>query len=92
MLLLATLPLRCTRAPTALPGPPPTPPTAVAGLEGDIGKLLATARAVQQQYSIRPAGGEQAVEQPPKEGGDAAAAAADPPPGGDVAMREAGQI
>lgn len=63
----------------------------MAGLEGEIGKLLAAARAVQAQYSIRPLadsqqrGGE--VEQAAGGGGQEA-----PPGGDDVAMKEAGQL
>lgn len=76
----------------------------MAGLEAEIGKLLASARAVQQQYGIRPAdsrgGGDVAVdqqqaEQQQQETAAAAAAAAaageQPAAGGDVAMQEAGE-
>lgn len=72
--------------------PPPACLPAVAGLESEIGKLLAAARAVQLQYSIKlpdpsaaagaaaapaaTAGGEPAVESPPAPGAVAAAAAA----------------
>lgn len=74
-----------------LTAPPPTPLPcfySVAGLEGEISKLLAAARAVQQQYAIRSAdsgrtAGEPAVDQ---------AAAEQQQAGGDVAMQEAGQI
>lgn len=67
----------------------------VAGLEGEISKLLAAARAVQQQYAIRSAdsgrtAGEPAVDQ--AAAGAAAAAAEQQQAGGDVAMQEAGQI
>lgn len=67
----------------------------MAGLEGEISKLLAAARAVQQQYAIRSAdsgrtAGEPAVDQ--AAAGAAAAAAEQQQAGGDVAMQEAGQI
>lgn len=73
------------------------PHAAVAGLEAEIGKLLVAARAVQQQYAIKPTDsgrGEQAVEQQQHggKGGEGGGGAAAAEPGGDVAMQEAGQL
>ncbi|EFN59280.1 hypothetical protein CHLNCDRAFT_137610 [Chlorella variabilis] len=57
----------------------------VAGLEGEVGKLLATAQAVQQQYAITPADGPAAAAANGGEAVEQAAAAA----AGDVAMQDA---
>ncbi len=56
---------------------------AVAGLEGEVGKLLAAAQAVQQQYSIKP------LEQPAAGGKGSGQQQAQQE--GDVAMQDAGQ-
>lgn len=66
----------------------------MAGLEGEIGKLLAAARAVQQQYAIRSADSGRTAGEPAVDQAAAAAGAAEQQQqaGGDVAMQEAGQI
>lgn len=86
---------RSLTRPSPLPPAPPAPLQAVAGLEGEVGKLLEAARAVQQQYAINAAGAqaageERAVDQQ-QQGGSAAAAAAEGQ-AADVAMREAGEV
>ena len=88
---------RCPPTAAAPSLPCPYLPLAVAGLEGEVSKLLAAARAVQQQYAIKAAGAdsrgageERAVDQQRHGGGSAAAAAEGA--AADVAMREAGEV
>lgn len=87
--------LRCCLAALLL-GPPPHPRVsphlprwpAVTGLEAEIGKLLAAARAVEQQYALKPAA-EAAGEEAQQHGAAAAAEQQQQQQGVDVAMQEA---